>query len=121
MEHPLALLHAPAPAALFTNASWTFLTNHTHVLLCLYQQPDARLRDVAKAVGITERMVQRIIAELEQAGYLHITKHGRRNHYTLRLQARLRHPLEQQHTIGELLALLSAQPVRKPGKTSPHA
>lgn len=116
MHNPLAGLHHPPPAATSTGASWTFLTNHTHVLLCLYLQPDARLRDVAEAVGITERMVQRIIAELEQAGYLHITKHGRRNHYTLRLQARLRHPLEQQHTIGELLALLSAAPARKSGK-----
>ena len=48
-------------------ASWTFLTNHTHVLLCLYRQPDQRLRDVASSVGITERMVQRIVAELVQA------------------------------------------------------
>ena len=88
-------------------ASWTFLTNHTHVLLCLYRQPDQRLRDVASSVGITERMVQRIVAELVQADYLKITKEGRCNRYTVNSKLRLRHPLEMQHTIGELLAMLS--------------
>lgn len=87
-------------------ASWTFLTNHTHVLLCLYRQPDQRLRDVAQAVGITERMVQRIIAELSDAGYLRIQKEGRCNRYTINSKLRLRHPLEMQHTIGELLDVL---------------
>ena len=88
-------------------ASWTFLTNHTHVLLCLYRQPDQRLRDVALAVGITERMVQRIVAELVEAGYLHIQKEGRCNRYTVTSHLQLRHPLEMQHTIGELLNVLS--------------
>ena len=92
---------APMPA------SWTFLTNHTHVLLCLYRQPDQRLRDVALAVGITERMVQRIVAELVEAGYLHIQKEGRCNRYTVTSHLQLRHPLEMQHTIGELLDVLS--------------
>ena len=92
---------APAPAA------WTFLTNHTHVLLCLYRQPDQRLRDVALAVGITERMVQRIVAELSDAGYLQIQKEGRCNRYTVNSHLQLRHPLEMRHTIGELLEVLS--------------
>lgn len=92
---------APLPAG------WTFLTNHTHVLLCLYRQPDQRLRDVALAVGITERMVQRIVAELSEAGYLHIQKEGRCNRYTVTSNLQLRHPLEMQHTIGELLEVLS--------------
>jgi hypothetical protein len=87
--------------------SWTFLSNHTHVLLCLYRQPDRRLRDVAAAVGITERMVQRIVAELAYAGYLQITKEGRCNRYTVNVELRLRHPLEMQHSIGELLTVLS--------------
>ncbi len=90
-------------------ASWTFLTNHTHVLLCLYCQPDQRLRDVALAVGITERMVQRIVAELSEAGYLHIQKEGRCNRYTVTSSLQLRHPLEMQHTIGELLEVLSGE------------
>ena len=90
--------------------SWTFLTNHTHVLLCLYRQPDRRLRDVANEVGVTERLVQRIVAELFEEGYLHITKEGRCNRYTVNADLRLRHPLEMQHTIGELMELLRSEP-----------
>lgn len=90
-----------------TAPGWTFLTNHTHVLLCLFRNPDERLRDVALAVGITERMVQRIVSELAEAGYLQITKEGRRNHYRVNARLRLRHPLESHHTIGELLTTLS--------------
>ncbi len=83
------------------------MTNHTHVLLSLFRQSDQRLRDVATAVGITERMVQRIVAELVDAGYLQITKEGRCNRYTVNAKLQLRHPLETQHTIGELLAILN--------------
>ena len=97
----------PVVVAQSLPASWTFLTNHTHVLLCLYRQPDQRLRDVALAVGITERMVQRVVAELVDAGYLHIQKVGRRNQYTVMSDLQLRHSLEIQHTIGELLDVLS--------------
>lgn len=98
----------PVPKVLPSDAaSWTFLTNHTHVLLCLYRDPDQRLREVAQAVGITERMVQRIVAELVEGGYLTISKEGRCNRYNVLSTLRLRHPLEMQHTIGELLTLLS--------------
>jgi predicted transcriptional regulator len=96
-----------APVPVPPAAGWTFLTNHTHVLLCLFRNPDERLRDVALAVGITERMVQRIVAELAEAGYLQITKEGRRNHYRVNSRLKLRHPLEMHHSIGELLATLS--------------
>lgn len=92
------------------SANWTFMTNHTHVLLSLYRQPDQRLRDVAVAVGITERMVQRVVAELVEANYLMITKQGRCNRYTVNANLQLRHPLEKHHTIGELLDLLSLDP-----------
>lgn len=93
---------------------WTFLTNHAHVLLCLFQQSDRRLRDVAIAVGITERMVQRIVAELAEAGYLKITKDGRCNRYGVNTALNLRHPLELPHTIGELMkALTSSASCRK--------
>jgi hypothetical protein len=88
------------------HVEWTFLTNHTHVLLCLFWQPDRRLRDVASAVGITERMVQRIVAELVEARYLTIQKLGRCNRYTVAENIALRHPLEKHHAIGELLNLL---------------
>lgn len=98
-----------APARLSPAPAWTFLTNHTHVLLCLYRTPDVRLRDVAARVGITERMVQKIVAELEDAGYLEIRKQGRCNTYHLQTALRLRHPLEAHHTIGELLAVLAAE------------
>ena len=101
------------PKAAVANAvpranGWTFLTNHAHVLLSLYRQSDRRLRDVAIAVGITERMVQRIVSELADAGYLKITKEGRRNRYDIDAALYLRHPLELQHTIGELMKVLSS-------------
>lgn len=88
---------------------WTFLTNHCHVVVCLNVRPDMRIRDIARAVGITERAVQRIIAELEEAGALIKSRDGRRNTYELNLEMRLRHPLESHHTLGELLRSLSVQ------------
>ena len=72
-----ALRKAPEPA-------WTFLTNHAHVLLCIAKEPEARMRDVATLVGITERAVQRIVADLEEAGYIARIRHGRRNRYKVR-------------------------------------
>lgn len=89
---------------------WTFLTNHSHVLICLAQDPGTRLRDVAEKVGITERAVQRIVAELEESGILVRTKEGRRNHYAIRRDIALRHPIEAHRTIAELLALGEAPP-----------
>lgn len=88
------------------HTGWTFLTNHSHVLLCLFRHPDQLLREVAAAVGITERMVQRIVGELVEGGYLKIQKSGRRNRYTVAENLALRHPLEKRHSIGELLTLL---------------
>ena len=83
--------------------TWTFLTNHAHVLLCLVGDPELRLRDLAERVGITERATQRIVAELADGGYLGRTRVGRRNVYTVHLGLPLRHPLERAHTVGELL------------------
>lgn len=96
-----------APQKLESGPSWTFLTNHAHVLLCLYGHPEMRLREVAQRVGITERMVQKIVRELEAAGFLSIEKIGRCNSYRMHTQLRLRHRLEAHHTIGELLQLLA--------------
>jgi predicted ArsR family transcriptional regulator len=93
-------------SASIVSDGWTFMTNHTHVLLCLYHNPDRRLRDVAQIVGITERMVQKVVADLVEAGYLQITKEGRRNHYDVNCKLKLRHSLEMHHTVGELLELL---------------
>ena len=89
-----------------TPAPWTVLTNHTHVLLCLQQHPGDTLREVATRVGITERAVQRIVRDLEDAGVLTRERQGRRNTYRLQPSTPLRHPLEAHHTVGELLDLL---------------
>jgi DNA-binding transcriptional ArsR family regulator len=86
--------------------SWTFLSNHTHVLVCLAADPEQTLRDVALQVGITERAVQRIVAELESAGALSRERDGRRNRYRLDRTLPLRHPLEQHCRIGDVLALV---------------
>lgn len=89
--------------------SWTFLTNHAHVLLCIARDPSTRLRDVAVAVGITERAAQRIVGELEEAGYLVRRREGRRNVYELRDDRPMRHPLDQEHVVGELLGVLGGE------------
>ena len=88
--------------------SWTFLTNHTQVLLCLTRDPDMRLRDVAGAVGVTERAVQRIVAELVETGYLERGRVGRRNHYTVNRDHAMRHVAQVGHQIGGLLDLLES-------------
>jgi DNA-binding MarR family transcriptional regulator len=83
--------------------NWTFLSNHGHVLMCLAQQPDARLRDIAERVGITERTVFAIIADMVEAGVVEQHKEGRRNRYTLHRDHKLRHPIEHHHTVGDLI------------------
>jgi len=87
-------------------ARWTFLTNHAHVLLCLARDPQMRMRDVALEVDVTERAVQRIVAELEAEGYLRREREGRRNRYRVRRDLQLRHPLEGHRPIGDLIALV---------------
>ena len=89
-------------------AQWTFLTNHAHVFLCLARDPGIRMRDVAEKVGITERAAQRILADLESEGYVLSEKTGRRNHYSVNTDAPLRHPLEFDHSVGNLLRLIEA-------------
>lgn len=90
-------------------ATWTFLTNHGHVLLCLARDSRVRLRDVAAAVGITERMVQRIVADLEGAGYLKRRKDGRRNQYEIDPDRPLRHPVESHQAVRVLIALVGGR------------
>lgn len=89
-------------------SGWTFLTNHTHVLLCLYRNPEITLREVALLVGITERMVQKIVAELVEAAYMEVTRVGRRNTYRITVDKKLRHPLESHRSIGDMLENLSS-------------
>ncbi len=90
--------------------SWTFLTNHAHVLLTIAAEPEIRIRDIASEVGITERAAHRIVADLEEAGYLKVTKVGRRNEYVVLRDLPLRHPSERHHRIGELLKVLAHEP-----------
>ena len=87
--------------------SWTFFTNHAHVLFLIASQPDILIRDLAPLVGITERAVQRIIAELIDAGYLVAHRQGRRNHYQVHRQLPLRHPLEAHRRIEDLICVLT--------------
>ena len=89
-----------------TPAPWTFLTNHAHVLLCLHQRPGDTLREVAARVGITERAVQRIVRDLEDAAVLTRERQGRRNTYRIRPDVPLRHPLEAHRSVGDLLELI---------------
>ena len=86
--------------------TWTFLTNHAQVLLCLAEAPDIRLRDVAQRVGITERATQRILAELVEGGYVRTERVGRRNRYTVDRQHAMRHSAQLGYEIGALLEAL---------------
>lgn len=91
--------------------SWTYLTNHTHVLICLTRDPRSRLRDVAAQIGITERAVQMIVADLEAEGVLVRYREGRRNRYEVLPDRSLRHPVEAHRTVRELLQMvLDAMP-----------
>ena len=92
--------------------NWTFLTNHGHVLVCIAEEPDIRGRDVAARVGITERAAQSIIADLVADGYVTRNREGRRNRYVIHHDSPLRHPVESDHTVGELLDML--QQLRPP-------
>ncbi|MDX2036809.1 MAG: winged helix-turn-helix domain-containing protein [Isosphaeraceae bacterium] len=104
---------------------WTFLSNHSHVLLSIAVEPEIRLRDVAKRVGITERAVQRIVSDLEEGGYLTRERTGRRNSYRVHADRPLRHPIESHRHVKALLALvLPGEDPAAPDRTetlAPHA
>jgi len=87
---------------------WTFLSNHAHVLLILHKDPDARIRDIAEQVQITQRAVQRILKDLVDDEYAYAERIGRRNHYEVNKKALLRHPLEAGTAVGKLLGVLKA-------------
>jgi predicted MarR family transcription regulator len=96
---------------------WTFLTNHAHVLHCIYRDSTVRTRDIAIAVGITERRTQAIMKDLEVAGYLTRSRHGRRNTYLINTDAMFRHPLEAHRAVGDLLNLLDTTTPVPPNTT----
>ena len=99
---------APVPprAVPRTDAPWTFLSNHAHVLICISDDPEVRMRDLASRVGITERAVQRIVTELEEGGYLERQKEGRRNRYQVTASRPLRHPIERHCATDALIDLV---------------
>jgi predicted transcriptional regulator len=90
-----------------SNPRWTFLANHTHVLVCIDRDPTTTMRGIADQVGITERAVQRIVAELVEGGYLERHREGRRNAYAINRDRPLRHPLEQSTSVDALLHLVA--------------
>ena len=90
--------------------NWTLFSNHGHVLVCLAGDPGARLRDVATNVGITERAVQKIVRDLQDGGMVRIAKRGRRNRYQINSKISLRHALEAQCTLGDLMKLVNKSP-----------
>ncbi len=104
----------PPPAAgrgtASTGRPWTLLTNHGRLLQLIARTPDARLRELAGAAGITERAAQSIVHDLEEAGYVTKQRTGRRNSYVVHPDRPFRHPAETGHDIGELLALFGALP-----------
>lgn len=94
---------APSPARV---PSWTFLTNHAHVLVCIAQDAEIRLAEIARRVGIGERAVHSIVQDLVDAGYVLRTKQGRHNVYAVRMDRNLRHPLEAGHQLTEVFGPL---------------
>jgi len=91
-----------------SGGTWTLLTGHGHVLVEIARDPEARIRDISTAVGLTERTVQAIVADLEAAGYLTRTRAGRRTKYTVNHDSLFRHSAQEGLRIGPFLALLSA-------------
>lgn len=89
--------------------TWVFLTNHAHVLLCVARDPEARTRDIAERVGVTERAAQRILADLVAEGYVSRLKVGRRNRYTVNTRGHLRHPIFRDLEIGPLISILQQE------------
>jgi predicted ArsR family transcriptional regulator len=94
-------------------ASWTFLTNHARVLLCIAHDPGVRLRDIAASLGITERSAYGIVTDLAEAGYVVKQKTGRRNRYQIQAHLPLPERSSQERTVGDVLALLAGTGARR--------
>lgn len=94
------------PLGEFIMGEWTFFSNYGHVLVCLARNREARLRDVAADVGITERAVQKIVRDMQDAGFITVTKQGRCNRYRINRRKSLRHGLESHCSVGKLLSLV---------------
>jgi len=94
-------------------SNWTIFSNHGHVLFCIARDSEARLRDVATDVGLTERAVQKIVRDLQACGMITVSKHGRRNRYSIDNGKALRHDLEAHCTLGALIDLIDSKPIKK--------
>jgi hypothetical protein len=95
--------------------SWTLLTGHGHVLVEIARNPQARIRDIAAAAGITERTAQAIVADLEEAGYITRTRAGRRTRYSVNPDSSFRHPAQEGLQVGPFLAVLATARDGAPG------
>ena len=100
-------------------SNWTLFSNHGHVLVCLVNNSEARLRDVAADVGITERAVQKIVRDLQTHGMISVTKHGRRNRYRIHKKKSLRHDLEAHSTISDLANIINDDPGKAEARPTP--
>ena len=89
--------------------TWSFLTNHAKVLVCIADDPGMRLREIGEAAGITERAAHRIVVELAEAGYISRERNGRRTRYTINSDLPLPDALLREQKIGDLLAILAEQ------------
>jgi hypothetical protein len=100
-----------------SGGSWTLLTGHGHVLVEIARNPGARIRDISAVVGLTERTVQAIVADLEASGYLTRTRTGRRTRYNVNRDRVFRHPAQEGHRVGPFLSMLAAsgEDARMPG------
>jgi hypothetical protein len=100
--------------------SWSFLTNHARVLLCIAHDPGARLRDIAASLDITDRSVYGIVTDLTAAGYVVKHRDGRRSRYQIQAHLPLPEPASKEPAIGEVLALLMDNRARQqPSESRP--
>ncbi|MBU3734289.1 MAG: winged helix-turn-helix transcriptional regulator [Candidatus Planktophila sp.] len=90
-----------------THPTWTFLSNHGHILVHINRNPDSKVKEIAEAVGITERSALSILSDLESSGYITIERIGRRNSYRVNSNKNFRHPMEAQQPISALLRIFS--------------
>jgi hypothetical protein len=91
-----------------SSGNWTLLTGHGHVLVEIARDPEARIRDISDAVGLTERTVQAIVTDLETAGYITRERTGRRTRYTVQRDTPFRHSAQEGLRVGPFLAMLVA-------------
>lgn len=115
-----AAAHTAIYRRVMRRKGWTFLSNHGHVLVCLADDPDMLLKDVASNIGITERAVQQIVADLEGARVITRHREGRRNRYVVRREVRFRHPLEAGLRVGDFIDLARRRPRLRMTDAPPH-